>query len=74
MKFEENSFEITTAGLGVGTTGVSTTGLIRATNDVVAYYSSDERLKENIKNISSPLAKSSPNLSLIHISEPTRPY
>ena len=57
MKFEENSFEITTAGLGVGTTGVSTTGLIRATNDVVAYYSSDERLKENIKNISSPLAK-----------------
>jgi hypothetical protein len=34
--------------LGVGTATPSTVGLIRATNDVIAYYGSDERLKENI--------------------------
>jgi hypothetical protein len=33
--------------LGVGTNTPTTTGLIRATNDIVAYYSSDERLKDN---------------------------
>jgi hypothetical protein len=33
--------------LGVGTSTPTTAGLIRATNDVVAFYSSDERLKEN---------------------------
>ena len=37
--------------LGVGTSGSGTTGEIRATNNVTAYYSSDERLKENIKDI-----------------------
>ena len=35
LKVAENSVEITTAGLGVGTTGVTTTGLIRATNDII---------------------------------------
>ena len=35
----------------VGTTNPTTVGLIEATNDIVAYYSSDERLKENIKPI-----------------------
>ena len=45
---EDNNVAITNAGLGVGTTGVTTTGLIRATNDVIAFYSSDERLKTNI--------------------------
>ena len=34
-------------GLGVGTAGTTTVGLIRATNDVVAFYSSDKRLKKN---------------------------
>jgi len=37
--------------LGVGTTASGTTGEIRATNNVTAYYSSDRRLKENIRDI-----------------------
>lgn len=43
--------------LGVGTSTPTTTGLIRATNDVVAYYSSDARLKDNIVPISNALSK-----------------
>ena len=43
--------------LGVGTTTPTTTGLIRATNDVIAFYSSDRRLKENIVNIPNALDK-----------------
>jgi len=43
--------------LGVGTSSPTTTGLIRATNDVVAYYSSDERLKANKFRIESALEK-----------------
>lgn len=39
--------------LGVGTTASGTTGEIRATNNVTAYYSSDRRLKENIRDIPS---------------------
>jgi hypothetical protein len=46
------TFDGTTAyiagALGVGTATPVTTGLIRATNDVIAFYGSDERLKENI--------------------------
>ena len=41
--------------LGVGTATPSTVGLIRATNDIIAYYGSDERLKENIFTISGSL-------------------
>ena len=51
---------IGTAGsLGVGTAaGTPTTdGLIRATNDVIAFYSSDERLKDNKKIIENALEK-----------------
>ena len=44
-------------GLGVGTDGPTTVGLIRATNDVVAFYSSDERLKDNLIKIGNPLDK-----------------
>ena len=44
-------------GLGVGTDGPTTAGLIRATNDVVAYYSSDKRLKDNLIKIGNPLDK-----------------
>jgi hypothetical protein len=41
--------------LGVGTSTPTTTGLIRATNDVIAFYGSDERLKENITPIENSL-------------------
>jgi len=40
-----------------GTTVTQTTGLIRATNDVIAFYSSDRRLKTNIVNIPNALEK-----------------
>ena len=40
---------------GVGTAASGTTGEIRATNDVTAFYSSDVALKENIVNIPEPL-------------------
>ena len=40
---------------GVGTAASGTTGGIRATNDVTAFYSSDVALKENITNIPDPL-------------------
>jgi hypothetical protein len=43
--------------LGVGTTASSTTGEIRATDNVTAYYSSDRKFKENIRDIDSPLEK-----------------
>jgi hypothetical protein len=42
--------------LGVGTPASGTTGEIRATNNVTAFYS-DKRLKENIKLISDALTK-----------------
>ena len=42
---------------GVGTPASGTTGEIRATNDITAYYSSDKRLKTNIKPIQNPLSK-----------------
>jgi len=44
-----------TDSLGVGTAASGTTGEIRATNDVTAFYSSDVALKENITNIPDPL-------------------
>jgi hypothetical protein len=40
---------------GVGTAASGTTGEIRATNDVTAFYSSDIALKENITNIPDPI-------------------
>ena len=43
--------------LGVGTAASGTTGQIRATNDITAFYSSDKSLKENVKNIENPLEK-----------------
>jgi hypothetical protein len=42
---------------GVGTTASGTTGEIRATNNVTAYYSSDRQFKENIKPIFAALQK-----------------
>ena len=43
--------------LGIGTAPSTTLGEIRAAGDVVANYSSDKRLKENIKPISGALDK-----------------
>jgi len=45
------------SSLGVGTAASGTTGEIRATNNVTAYYSSDERLKDNVQVIANALAK-----------------
>jgi len=43
--------------IGVGTAASTTAGEIRAIGDITAYYSSDERLKENITPISNALEK-----------------
>jgi hypothetical protein len=37
--------------IGVGTAGSTTAGEIRATNNITAYYSSDIKFKENVRNI-----------------------
>jgi hypothetical protein len=42
---------------GVGTPASGTTGEIRATNNITAYYSSDARFKENIRIIPDALGK-----------------
>lgn len=41
--------------VGVGTAGSGTAGEIRATNNITAYYSSDQNLKENIKDVDGAL-------------------
>jgi hypothetical protein len=41
---------------GVGTAASGTTGEIRATNNVTAFYSSDRNLKENIQDVPNALA------------------
>lgn len=49
---------VTIAGsLGVGTAASGTTGEIRATNNITAYYSSDKKFKENIKDVDGALEK-----------------
>ena len=45
------------AKLATTNTGIDVTGTLNATSDVVAFYSSDERLKDNIKYIGKPLEK-----------------
>jgi hypothetical protein len=45
------------SALGVGTAAGGTTGEIRATNEITAYYSSDRTLKENIVPIENALGK-----------------
>ena len=42
--------------IGVGVTASGTTGEIRATNNVTAYYSSDAKFKENVRAIPNALA------------------
>ena len=55
--------------IGIGTAASGTTGEIRATGDITAYYSSDERLKENFAPLAGALdkVKAMGGLSLIHI-------
>ena len=55
--FQTGDVVVTAGALGVGTSTLGTAGLIRATNDVVAFYSSDERLKDNLIKIGNPLDK-----------------
>ena len=45
------------ASLGVGTAASGTTGEIRASNNITAYYSSDCRLKTNIQPIADAMCK-----------------
>jgi hypothetical protein len=45
------------SSLGVGTAASGTTGEIRATNNITAYFSSDSRLKENVRDIPNALDK-----------------
>jgi hypothetical protein len=45
------------SALGVGTAASATTGEIRATNEITAYFSSDRNLKENIVPIENALGK-----------------
>jgi hypothetical protein len=45
------------AKLATTNAGIDVTGTLNATSDVVAFYSSDERLKDNIKYIGKPLEK-----------------
>ena len=52
-----SSADVQFDSFGVGTAASSTTGEIRATNDVTAFYSSDRNLKENIEVIADPLGK-----------------
>ena len=51
----DTSDDVQFDSFGVGTAASGTTGEIRATNDVTAFYSSDVALKEDITNISNPL-------------------
>ena len=41
----------------MGTTASGTAGHIRATNDIIAYHSSDARLKDNVEVIENALEK-----------------
>ena len=52
-----NGVHIQNGGLGVGTDAGATDGEIRATGDITAFYTSDQSLKENVKNIENPLDK-----------------
>jgi trimeric autotransporter adhesin len=56
VEITESNGGIQLLSLGVGTAPSGTTGEIRATNEVTAYYS-DRRLKENIKPIDNAVEK-----------------
>ena len=50
-----NSYQV--GSLGVGTAASGTAGEIRATNNVTAFYSSDRKFKENIRQIDNAIEK-----------------
>jgi hypothetical protein len=53
----DTSDDVRFDSFGVGTAASGTTGEIRATGDITAYYSSDERLKENFNTLDGALDK-----------------
>ena len=53
----DTSNDVQFDSFGVGTAASGTTGEIRATNDITSFYSSDERLKENIQELDGALDK-----------------
>lgn len=53
----QTSDDVQFDSFGVGTAASGTTGEIRATGDITAYYSSDERLKENFTPLAGALDK-----------------
>jgi len=53
----QTSDDVQFDSFGVGTAASGTTGEIRATGDITAFYSSDERLKENFATLDGALDK-----------------
>lgn len=53
----DSTTDLQIKSLGVGVAATGTTGEIIATNDITAFYSSDERLKTNISVIDNALVK-----------------
>ena len=52
-----NNYQFNSIGVGSTTAASGVNGEIRAQGDITAYYSSDERLKENIQPIVDALSK-----------------
>ena len=57
VRFAETGLKLVSSALGVNVNASATNGRIDAGNDIVAYSTSDERLKENVKTIDSSLSK-----------------
>lgn len=53
----QTSDDVQFDSIGIGTAASGTTGEIRATGDITAFYSSDERLKENFAPLTGALDK-----------------
>jgi hypothetical protein len=56
-QFSEAGLKMISSALGVNVNASSTNGRIDASNDIIAYSTSDERLKENVKPIDNALSK-----------------
>jgi hypothetical protein len=56
-QFSETGLKMLSSALGVNVNASSTNGRIDASNDIIAYSTSDERLKENVKPIDNALSK-----------------
>ena len=57
MSGSTNNYQFNSIGVGSSTAASGVNGEIRAQGDITAYYSSDERLKENIQPIVDALSK-----------------